>query len=202
MTKKGVVANGQEYELDCVVLATGFEIQFIPVGFGDVNLTARKLENTGMTITGKNGQTLFQKWKDGPRTLRGFTTRGFPNLFFLNGPQGVLTNNFIAQMDETTRQVGHMIGTLRKRGLTRFDVSQKAEDDYSKLVFDGSTRGQKFLQSCTPGYYNNEGRLKNEKTYMASYPGGQVGGGGASKYFKEMEALRDADNSLEGLEVS
>ena len=44
----------------------------------------------------------------------------------------------------------------------------------------------------------NEG----EKTYMASYPGGQVGGGGASKYFKEMEALRDADNSLEGLEVS
>jgi len=178
------------------------ETQFIAVGFGDVNLTARKIENTGMVITGRNGQTLYQKWKDGPRTLRGFNTRGFPNLFMLNGPQGVLTNNFVAQLDEVTRHAAHMLETMRKKGFTVFDASQKAEDDYVQMVYDGSTRGQKFIASCTPGYYNNEGKVTVGKTLFSSYPAGAPGGGGATKFFGELEALRNANDSLNGLECA
>ena len=71
ITEKGIVAGGGEYEVDCIVFATGFE-----VGTG---YTRR----AGYDILGRNGQLLSEKWENGPRTLHGMQTADFPNCFFM-----------------------------------------------------------------------------------------------------------------------
>src|SRR5690606_13889224 len=75
ITKKGVVALGREYEIDCLVLATGFEVG---------TDYARRAD---CEIVGQGGLTLTEKWSKGIRTFHGLTTRGFPNLFLLGGMQ-------------------------------------------------------------------------------------------------------------------
>jgi cation diffusion facilitator CzcD-associated flavoprotein CzcO len=71
ITEKGVVANGEEYEIDCLIYATGFEL---------ANEWSHK---SGMEIYGRAGLTITEKWKDGAATLHGWTSRGFPNCFFV-----------------------------------------------------------------------------------------------------------------------
>lgn len=80
MTAKGVVANGVEYELDCICLSTGFEVSFF-VGQegsqdGTGGLTKRKVEANGFAIYGKGGQSLADHWASGPRTFRSFPRMG------------------------------------------------------------------------------------------------------------------------------
>ena len=76
ITERGVVANGQEYELDCLIYATGFEV--------GTAYTRR----AGYDILGRGGFKLSDKWADGLCTLHGFQTRGFPNCFFMGVTQG------------------------------------------------------------------------------------------------------------------
>jgi cyclohexanone monooxygenase len=79
LTEHGVVANGREYELDCLIFATGFEV--------GTAYTRR----AGYDIIGRDGVTLSQHWADGLRTLHGLTTHGFPNCFFLGFTQTAIT---------------------------------------------------------------------------------------------------------------
>ena len=71
ITPKGVVVDGVECEVDCLIFATGFEV--------GTDYTRR----AGYDITGRDGQTLSGKWGGGIRTLHGFQTHGFPNCFFM-----------------------------------------------------------------------------------------------------------------------
>ena len=71
ITETGVVANGVEYEVDCIVFATGFEV--------GTEYTRR----SGYDVVGRDGLTLSAKWADGFRSLHGYTTHGFPNLFIV-----------------------------------------------------------------------------------------------------------------------
>ena len=68
ITPKGVISNGQEYEVDCIVFATGFEIGY-------------QVLDCGYPIVGRDGVVLSEKWADGPRTLRSVNSHGFPNMF-------------------------------------------------------------------------------------------------------------------------
>ena len=75
ITEHGVIANGTEYELDCIVYATGFEAELTPFP-----------RRAGHTIIGRDGVTMEEKWKDGVISLHGMTTRGFPNMFIMPAP--------------------------------------------------------------------------------------------------------------------
>ena len=70
-TEKGLIANGVEYELDCIIYASGFEIT-----------TEISRRYSIETIEGRDGLSLFDFWDDGYKTLHGMTTRGFPNQFY------------------------------------------------------------------------------------------------------------------------
>lgn len=83
ITEKGIVANGKEYELDCIIYATGFE------------LATDWSHRSGMEIYGRDGKTITEKWKGGASTLHGWTSRGFPNCLFVSIVQAALTPNFI-----------------------------------------------------------------------------------------------------------
>ena len=96
ITEKGVVANGQEYEVDCIIFATGFEV--------GTDYTRR----AGYDLVGRNGLKLSDKWADGIRTLHGLHSHGFPNLFVISNAQAGFTTNFPHAMDEQAQHITYI----------------------------------------------------------------------------------------------
>jgi len=194
-TPRGVVANGAEYEVDCIVLATGFDASFIDAGSS--NLGPRKL---GYEIFGINGRSLSEKWGSpehrygsGPKTYRSYHSAGFPNLMMQNAPQGAYTTNFVYQLDEASRHFAHIITRMKASGCKRFDVKPAVEEDYLDLVWKASPVSDGKRPSCTPGYYNSEGIVTpaGNRNLSTPFPGGPL------KLFKNMQEEREAGTALE-----
>ena len=93
ITEKGVVANGVEYELDCIVYATGFEVG---------TSYARR---SGCEVYGRDGQTLTQKWENGVSTLHGLYVHGFPNAFVISNTQSGFSVNFPHMINEQSKHI-------------------------------------------------------------------------------------------------
>ncbi|HVM52486.1 MAG TPA: monooxygenase, partial [Acidimicrobiales bacterium] len=183
ITPKGVVANGVEHELDCLIFATGFEV--------GTDYSRR----AGCTIVGRDGVTLAEKWADGVRTLHGMHSRGFPNLFFMNTAQAGFTANFPHALDEMSVHLAYLLDRARRDGVTVIEADQDAEDAWVQTIVDLARMGQSFLESCTPGYYNNEGKPNERAAQNGFYGAGPVA------FFNLMASWRD-EGSLAGLELS
>jgi len=145
ITERGVVVAGQEYELDCLIFGTGFEV--------GTDFTRR----LGFEVTGRNGLTLTDKWKDGASTFHGMFTRGFPNLFVMTTQQSGQSANFQHMLDEQSRHIGHILGEVKARGLRTLEASAGAEEKWVDTIVKLARTRHDFLAACTPGYYNNEG---------------------------------------------
>ena len=87
ITERGIVVDGTEYELDCIIYATGFEV--------GTDYTRR----SGYELVGRDGITLTQKWANGASTLHGLHSRGFPNCFIFSLTQSGFTVNFPHMLD-------------------------------------------------------------------------------------------------------
>lgn len=181
-TEKGVVANGQEFEVDCIVFATGFEV--------GTDYSRR----AGYSITGIDGLTISDKWADGMATFHGLHTRGFPNAFFFGPQQSGFTATYTFALDENAMQTAYILGELKKRGATWVDASEKAEAAWINTIKRVARQTEEFQKSCTPGYYNNEGHVEfeSQNTFY---------GGGPIEFFNLMEKWREAGD-LKGLEIS
>ncbi|AEF37522.1 MULTISPECIES: flavin-containing monooxygenase [Mycobacteriaceae] len=147
LTEKGIVAGGVEYEVDCVIFASGFEIS--------TEISRRYAMDV---IEGRDGVSLFDHWRDGFRTLHGMTSRGFPNQFHTGFIQGGVSANTTAMFEQQAEHIAYIIAEAFNRGATVVEPSQEGQDAWvntiRELAFDNSA----FDLSCTPGYYNNEGR--------------------------------------------
>lgn len=183
ITEKGVVVNGVEYELDCLIYATGFEV--------GTEYTRR----SGYELHGVEGETLTQHWADGTRTLHGFHSRGFPNCFIVSQTQSGFTVNFPHMLNEQSIHLAHLIAHLEQNGLTRVEVTAQAEEEWVRIIVNLAQNNIKFLEACTPGYYNNEGKPAARSLQSGSYGGGPVA------FVKVLERWRE-QGELEGLEVS
>ncbi len=190
ITSKGFVANGQEYEVDCIIYASGFEI------------TSSYQRRIGIPIFGIDGESIYEHWDGGMRTMHGLMSRGFPNLYTCGGLFVFqLGANYCYGVDVQAEHVAYTISELKKRGIDVANVSAageqawvddqlSAESAQMQLVLGGSP------DSCTPGYYNQEGtsqRYRNVR--LESY------GKGLGAYRKVLRDWRDAGD-LEGLELS
>jgi cyclohexanone monooxygenase len=188
ITENGLIAGDQEYDLDCIVLATGF------VGEGLYT------DRIGFDVTGRGGQRLSAKWADGPETFHGIMTSGFPNFFFLpvSNMQGTAAANFVHTLEDTGEHISLLVAELERRGVLA-DVGQQAEDDYVERVTGGGglalMGSRDFLQSCTPGRWNNEGDPGGRLSKSVNYPG-------VSRDYFEMLAQWRADGALEGLQLT
>src|SRR5581483_4963567 len=146
ITERGIVANGVEYEVDCIIFASGFE-------------WSTPLERrAGYHVYGRGGQTLTEKWQDGIRTLFGMQTRGFPNCFIVSMAQVGFSANFPHMLEEQSRHIAYLIQQAREREVRALEVSEEAEEEWVQKVIAGSAGSVRFLEACTPGYYNNEGQ--------------------------------------------
>ncbi len=97
VTERGVVANGVEYETDCLIYATGFEV--------GTEYTRR----SGYELYGRGGITLTEKWAGGIRTLHGMHSRGFPNCFIISNAQSGFTVNFPHMLNEQGKHLAYII---------------------------------------------------------------------------------------------
>ncbi|MEO6123414.1 MAG: NAD(P)/FAD-dependent oxidoreductase [Ilumatobacteraceae bacterium] len=182
ITPKGVVVDGVEYELDCLIYATGFEV--------GTEYTRR----SGYELIGRDGITLTERWADGAMTLHGMHSRGFPNVFIVSNIQAGFTVNFPHMLDAQSRHLAYIIAEAAKRGATVVEASEQAEAEWVDTIVKLSVNNRKFLESCTPGYYNNEGKPGDRSTRNSSY------GGGGSAFIKVLERWRE-DGELAGLEL-
>ena len=184
ITKRGVVVAGREYEIDCLVLATGFEVG---------TDYARRAD---CEIVGRDGISLTEKWSQGIRTFHGLTTRGFPNLFLLGGMQSGVTPNFPELYDQQSQHMAYVIGHLLENDLRRFETSEAAEEGWVRIIHESNFGNPDFGKSCTPGYYNNEGRPDEGPGWF----GGSYAGG-AQAFFQLLRDWR-ARGGLEGFELA
>jgi len=183
ITERGVVANGVEYELDCIIYATGFEVG------------TEYSRRAGYEIIGRDGITLTEKWADGASTFHGFHTRGFPNCFIISNLQSGFTVNFPHMLSEQATHLGYILSHAEKNGINRIETTKKAEDEWVQKIISLSQMNVKFLESCTPGYYNNEGKPSDRAIQNGSF------GGGSVAFIQLLEKWR-ADKSFAGLELT
>jgi cyclohexanone monooxygenase len=182
ITEQGVVANGVEYEVDCIIFATGFEV--------GTSYSRR----AGYEIVGRGGVTLTEKWSNGVRTLHGLHSRGFPNCFIMGNQQSAFTVNFPHAIDEQSKHIAYIVEQALKKGARTVEAGQTAEDAWVETILQLSRFGRDYLEACTPGYYNNEGKLSDLSAQNGPY------GAGPEAFFKLMREWRAAGN-LEGLEL-
>ena len=97
LTEHGIVANGVEYEIDCLIFATGFEV--------GTAFTRR----AGCELYGRGGLSLSEKWADGTSTFHGMHVRGFPNLFIFSIVQSGFSVNFPHMLDEQARHLAYIL---------------------------------------------------------------------------------------------
>jgi cyclohexanone monooxygenase len=183
ITEKGVVANGVEYEVDCIIFATGFE-----VGTG---YTRR----AGYDVIGRDGQSLAAKWADGVSTFHGFYTAGFPNLFLVSNSQSGFTANYPHMLNEQSKHIGHVLAEARARQARIVETTPEAEAAWVQEIIDSAIARAKFAEECTPGYYNNEGQANPLAVRNGSY------GKGSIAFIKLLEDWR-AEGELKGLQLA
>ncbi|KAA9166488.1 NAD(P)/FAD-dependent oxidoreductase [Amycolatopsis acidicola] len=122
ITPRGILAGETEHEAEVIILATGFDAMT-----GALN-----------AIAIRNGRrTLREKWEAGPQTYLGLMSAGFPNLFFITGPQSpsVLSNMVTSieyHVDWVTRALAH----LRSKGLRRMEPDPAAEENWVNATND------------------------------------------------------------------
>jgi cyclohexanone monooxygenase len=145
ITPTGVVANGQEYPVDCIIYASGFEIS-----------TAFR-RRVGFEISGRGGLSIYDYYKDGFRTLHGHSSRNFPNWFYIGIGQNGLSVNMTAMFDDQARHIAYIVKEAKARGAVAVEPSQEAEDAWVEVIKSVAILNRDFQNACTPGYYNNEG---------------------------------------------
>ena len=189
INESGLIVDGTQYDVDCIIYGTGFEPELTPL--------ARK---AGHEVVGRNDVTLAEHWADGPATLFGMMSHGFPNLFIMPAPaqQSVVTVNYTHLAVLGAEFVAGTVGVLERRGAKSFDVSEQAEADWVQKIVDSFIDGSHVMGACTPSRLNNEGDPGSINPRNANY------GRGFGDFFGFREMLQNwvANGDLEGLEVS
>ncbi|ATQ42885.1 flavin-containing monooxygenase [Caulobacter mirabilis] len=183
ITENAVVVDGEAYEIDCLVYATGFEV--------GTSYTRR----SGYEVTGRGGLTLTEKWKDGVSTLHGLHSRGFPNLFIFSNTQSGFSVNFPHMLNAQAQHTAYIVAEAAQRQVRTLEASEAAEAAWVQTIIDTAVLRQKFLEECTPGYYNNEGKPSAMAVRNSSY------GKGSGPFIKLLEDWR-SEGRLEGLELA
>jgi cation diffusion facilitator CzcD-associated flavoprotein CzcO len=138
-----VAEDGTEREVDTIIFGTGFHVTDVPIAD---------------RVRGSDGRTLADAWNGSMAAYKGTTVVGYPNLFFLVGPNTGLGHTSIVFMIES--QVTYILDalrTLRARGADTLEVHEEAQNAYNASV-DRMTKGTVWVTGgCTSYYIDRNG---------------------------------------------
>jgi cyclohexanone monooxygenase len=182
VTATGIVVAGTEYPIDCLVLATGFDFM------------TEYTKEAGFDIVGRDGMKLSQHWSDGARTLLAMHIHYFPNLFLLNLVQAGVSMNYTHTAEEQARHIAGVIGRCLRERIETVEASAESEKAWVDAIVANAPTRRVFLDSCTPSYYNYEGKRERAFEQNEPFPGGPVA------YYELLHKWAE-DGGMEGLEV-
>ncbi len=146
LSKHSVHAGGKIYQVDAVVFGTGFRSH----GFMQP-----------MSVCGRGGRSLEEQWRQRPKTLLGMSTAGFPNLFFLFGPNTSLGHNSIIYMVESqVRYLVQCLDHMRRNGMDEIEVSQAAVERFDQEL-QRRLEQTVWAEGCTSWYKTESGSIPN-----------------------------------------
>ena len=183
ITPKCVVANDIEFEVDCIIFATGFEV--------GTDYSRR----AGYGIYGRGGINIEEKFSmtKGYESLFGMHAKEFPNAFFFGIGQTGFSSTYTYALDEQAIQLSYLLSRAKEMGAKIIEPTQEAIDEWVQTIIEKARVSKEFQEQCTPGYYNLEGavnQLPQNNTY----------GGGPIEFFDLMEEWR-SEGKLKGLEL-
>ena len=133
ITPKGVRTKDAEYELDVIIYATGYDA---------VTGSLNKIE-----INGIGGESLKEKFSDGPRTYMGISSAGFPNLFTVNAAS---VGNFVRAAEPLIDWVSEAIYYVKRNEFMTISATPEAEEEWTKHVNED---GSKILRSQADSWF-------------------------------------------------
>jgi cation diffusion facilitator CzcD-associated flavoprotein CzcO len=182
ITPRGVVVDAIEYEVDCIIYASGFEVGSAP--------TSR----AGFDPAGRDGKRLSEHWAGGVRTMHGIHVHGFPNAFLVQPNTGATRfGNLSHHLSEAAKTVAVVVARAVSVEADVVEVTRQAEDAWMGRV-EVDPDWKTFLAAdCTPSYLNNEGPDLGAYSVFDSFAGD------ALEFFRHLQQWRDAPD-LAGLE--
>lgn len=183
ITETGVVANGIEYPIDCLIYATGFEFM------------SQIDHRMGFDIIGRDGRKLSEMWRNGYSSLFGLHMHGFPNCFILGNSQQAITPNFTYLHMELARHIAFIVAQAQAKGIRAMEATPEAERAWVDKVMAFAPMRQRLQKDCTPSYINNEGQVTDRDVRNGFYLGG------ATAYNQFLADWR-ADETMPGLTIS
>ncbi|SHN18535.1 flavin-containing monooxygenase [Cryptosporangium aurantiacum] len=170
LTPGGLRVGGQEYAVDSIVFATGFDA-----------MTGAVLR---MDIRGRDARTIQEKWSGGPTTYLGLAVAGFPNLFLIAGPgsPSVISNAFLS-IEQHVDWIGDCLVMMRDQGLATIEAEPEAEAAWVDHVNEVADRT---LYVKADSWYlgaNVPGKPRMFMPYI----------GGVSRYRKRCDAVAATD---------
>jgi cation diffusion facilitator CzcD-associated flavoprotein CzcO len=153
ITARGLVANGVEYEVDCIVLATGFD-------------TRPMLRQLALDPVGREARPLSAHWDPEIRTQYGILAHGFPNLFLVGLTQTAAGINYGHTLREQADHVGYLVRETRARGANVVEATHEGEEAWLQTFHAADIPALRdFWLACTPGFYNNEGGVDDVQRF-------------------------------------
>ena len=183
ITKRGFIHQGAEYEIDCLIFASGFEV------------TSDLQRRWGIDkISGRSGRSLYDNWAQEFRTLHGVMTHGFPNSFYMGFFQGGFNASTTETFNNQARHIAWIIEQATKCDAATVEPTSEAQDAYVDHVRSVAVDTTDFIRECTPGYFNNDGQEVADGTGQLrprSYTG-ELYGLGYYAFEKLLQDWRDA----------
>ncbi|PLK25648.1 NAD(P)/FAD-dependent oxidoreductase [Novosphingobium sp. TH158] len=183
ITEKGFMQNGVEYEVDCIIFASGFEV-------------SSSLERRwGIdAIEGRGGVSLYDHWREGPKTMHGTMTHGFPNMFYIGYIQGGLNGSVTEQFGRQGEHSAWVIAETLRRGAKVAETTEEGMNAYCNHFAEIEVDTSAFQAECTPSYFNNEGQKKAPWALFRAY------GHGWDAWLKLLADWREA-GKFEGMKL-
>ncbi len=123
ITPKGIKTEDEEYELDIIVFATGFDA---------MTGTYNRID-----IRGRGGERLKDKWADGPKAYLGLASAGFPNMFMITGPGSPsVLSNMPVSIEQHVEWTSDLLEYSRERDIATIEADAEAEAEWVAHVND------------------------------------------------------------------
>jgi cation diffusion facilitator CzcD-associated flavoprotein CzcO len=144
VTETGIKdSGGKQYDVDVIIYATGFK-------------TVDAIAN--MNFSGRNGLKIQDAWKAGAESYMGIHTAGFPNAYFLMGPNTGLGHNSMVYMIESQIQyVADALKQARKNQWSLVDVKPEAQRHFVGRI-QGAMKNTVWASGCQSWYLDDQGK--------------------------------------------